>query len=157
MTTFKVTRRAKLAKVKTEAELAAELERELDCLPEWLRSDDSAKSSARSKSKIDVAISGLQKARAEAATQAGFVQDMVFNNWLLKSVMEVDDPRLWSSARALYEDYLEHARSLGKKVKEKRIVFQELLTETQWGRWMATKYPRRRRTSGNYYPLCKRS
>jgi hypothetical protein len=116
-----------------------------------------AKPSRRSKSKIDIALTGLQQARAEAAKQAGWVQDLIFDNWIKNRVEEVDDPREWTQAHTLYENYLEHARAFGKKWKEKQAAFQALATETQWGRWMATRYTKSRRTRAVYYPLrCKR-
>ena len=104
-------------------------------------------------SKIDMAITGLQQARAEAEKQAGWLQDLVFDDWIRRCVVEVDDPRDWTQARVLYEDYLVHARTFGNKGNEKRVVRQELVTETQWGRLIATLYPKKRRTAGWFYPL----
>lgn len=104
-------------------------------------------------SRIDVAITGLQQARAEAEKQAGWLQDLVFDDWIERCVVEADDTREWTQARILYEDYLTHARTFGKKNNEKRVALQELMTETQWGRMMATLYPKRRRTAGWFYPL----
>lgn len=104
-------------------------------------------------SKIDIAITGLQQARAEAEKQAGWLQDLVFDDWICRCVVEVDDPRDWTQARVLYEDYLTHARAFGKKANEKRVALQELVTETQWGRMMVTLYPKKRRTAGWFYPL----
>jgi hypothetical protein len=100
-----------------------------------------------------LAVTGLQQARAEAEKQAGWLQDLVFDDWIERCVIEVDDPRNWTQARVLYEDYLAHARTFGKKAHEKRAVLQELVTETQWGRIMATLYPKKRRTAGWFYPL----
>ena len=73
-------------------------------------------------SKIDMAITGLQQARAEAEKQAGWLQDLVFDDWIRRCVVEVDDPRDWTQARVLYEDYLVHARTFGNKGNEKRVV-----------------------------------
>ena len=107
-------------------------------------------------SKIDMAITGLQQAREEAEKQAGWLQDLIFKDWIERCVVEVDDPREWTQARVLYEDYLAHARTFGKKVHEKRVALQELATETQWGRMIGMLYPKRRRTAGWFYPLKRR-
>lgn len=108
----------------------------------------------RSKTPIDLAVSGLKQARAELAKQAGYTRDLIFHNWCKARVEQVDDPRHWTQARELYEDYLSYGRAFGKKWAEKIAGREALATETAWGRWMATVYPvKTRRTAGWYYPL----
>lgn len=108
-------------------------------------------------SRIETAITGLQQARAEAQTQAGWVEDLIFDDWIARCVIEANDPREWTQARVLYEDYLTHAKTCAKNRAQKTLVVQVLATETQWGRMMATLFPKKRRTAGWYYPLrCKR-
>lgn len=113
------------------------------------------KTSRRSKSMLQTALTGLQQARAEAAKQAGWVEDLFFGAWISNCVEEADDPRQWTRASVLYENYLHRARRFSEKQKrlEKQAALEALATETQWGRWMATRYPKKRRTAGFYYPL----
>lgn len=114
-----------------------------------------SKPSRRSKSMLERAITGLQQARAEAAKQAGWVQDLFFSAWISNCVEGADDPRQWTRASVLYENYLHRARKFSQKQKrlEQQAALEALATETQWGRWMATRYPKKRRTAGFYYPL----
>jgi hypothetical protein len=113
------------------------------------------KPSRRKKSMLEGAITGLQQARTEALKQAGWVQDLFFGAWIHNCVETADDPRHWTQARVLYENYLQRARrfSLKQHRLEKQAALEVLATETQWGRWMATRYPKKRRTAGFYYPL----
>jgi len=110
------------------------------------------------------AVTALQEARAEAEKQAGWLQDLVFDDWIARCVEEANDPREWTQARVLYEDYLSHARTIAdrepikreyRSVTEakRRVALQALATETMWGRIMATLYPKKRRGKGWYYPL----
>lgn len=103
----------------------------------------------------------LQAARAKAEELAGAVRNAAFDDWTRRCVVMADDPREWTQARVLYENYLVHARTYGGNRSQKALAAQARATETQWGRMMATlasDIPKKRRSAGWYYPLrCKRA
>lgn len=103
---------------------------------------------------VDVAITALKRARAEAATAADWVQDTYFRDWAVRCVVAAKTPAEWTQARVLYEDYLWNARFYGKDRVEKTALTVALATETQWGRMMARLFPtKKRRSTGWFYPL----
>jgi hypothetical protein len=102
---------------------------------------------------VEVAVTGLQAARAEALAQAGYVQDLVFDDWYDCIIEDAQAPSEWTQARNLYESYLAHGRTFGRDMHERRAAVQALATETQWGRMMATRFPKVRRGSGWHYPV----
>jgi hypothetical protein len=102
-------------------------------------------------------LTALQKARAKAEKLACAVRSEAFDDWIRRCVVTAPTPSEWTQARALYENYLVHARAYGRNRTEKRLSVQELATETQCGRMMATLFPKKRRSTGWHYPLrCKR-
>jgi len=102
---------------------------------------------------VVVAFTALQEMRAEALKQADYFRLVVFNDWVERCVEHADEPREWTQARVLYENYLAHTRSFGEKEEARRVSVQEQATETHWGRMMSSVFPKRRRGSGWHYPL----
>jgi hypothetical protein len=101
----------------------------------------------------DRAFSELRKARTKVEKAAGEVRDLVFREWALRCVQSAQRPDEWTQARTLYENYLLHAKTIGRNRSQRGEIVQELATETQWGRMMATQFTKKRRTAGWYYPL----
>jgi hypothetical protein len=105
----------------------------------------------------DDRLTALAAARKKAEQLAGDIRTDAFDDWVRRSVVTADDPREWTQARVLYENYLTHAKTYGNNRTQKALAKQEAATETQWGRMMATMFTKKRRTAGWYYPLrCKR-
>lgn len=104
-------------------------------------------------------FTALQKVRAKAEELAGAARDAAFVDWAECCVDHAKDPREWTQARTLYENYLSHARRFGRNRQQRAQSVQELATETQWGRMMATlPIAKKRRGMGIYYSLrCKRT
>ena len=102
---------------------------------------------------IKTAISALRRAREDAAQQAGWFQDKVFNSWSRVCLLPANDPTEWTQATVLYENYVHVAgfRDAGKK--DAVLAKSVIATQTQWGRMMATKFTKNRRTKGFYYPV----
>lgn len=103
-------------------------------------------------------LSALQQARAKAEELASAVRDDVFDDWVRRCVADAQLPDEWTQARVLYENYIAHARRYGENRAQRAQSVLVLATETQWGRMMATLFPKKRRRAGWYYPLrCRRS
>lgn len=106
---------------------------------------------------LELTFTGLQKARAKAEELAGAVRDAAFDDWIRRCVVTAKKPSEWTQARTLYESYLRHAQRFGSNRNQVAMSIQSLASETQWGRMMATMFPKKRRRAGNYYPIrCKR-
>lgn len=85
------------------------------------------------------------------------VRNDAFDDWVRRCVVTAQEPTEWTQARILYENYLAHAKTYGNNRADRALSVQELATETQWGRMMATLFPKKRRRAGWYYQLrCKR-
>lgn len=102
---------------------------------------------------IEANFTGLQKARAKAEELAGAVREDAFDDWIRRCVVTAQKPSEWTQARALYENYVAHAQRFGRNRKQVAMSIQSLASEPQWGRMMATLFPKKRRRGGNYYPL----
>lgn len=129
-------------------------------LPPWM-TDDPKKIEAWDKElkrrENEEAFTALRKARAKAEELSGAVRNAAFEDWILRSVVNAQEPSEWTQAQVLYENYLAHAKTFGDNRTQRAQSIQELATQTQWGRMMATLFPKRRRSAGWYYPLrCKR-
>ncbi len=113
----------------------------------------------RPRVEVERAFSELRKARTKVEKAAGHVTDLVFREWVQSCVLPAQRPDEWTQARVLYENYLLHAKTIGRNRSQRREVVLELATETQWGRMMAAvPFTKKRRTAGWYYPLrAKRS
>jgi hypothetical protein len=123
-------------------------------LPPWATEEGRR---ANEKAQCDANLTALGKARAKVEELAGNVRSDAFEDWVRRSVVTAEVPAEWTQARILYENYLEHAKTYGNNRTQKAVAKQELATETQWGRMMATMLPKKRRTAGWYYTLrCKR-
>lgn len=70
-----------------------------------------------------------------------------------RCVIAAQEPSEWTQARILYESYLQHAKTFGRNRGQRELSVQELATETQWGRMMATMFVKKRRRAGWYYQL----
>jgi hypothetical protein len=111
----------------------------------------------RARRETEANFTNLQKARAKAEELAGAVRDAAFDDWVRRCVVSAQVPGEWTQARMLYASYLDHAQRFGRTRDHRAQSVQSLATETQWGRMMATLFPKKRRTAGLYYPLrCKR-
>lgn len=105
----------------------------------------------------DRVLTALAAARKQVEQLSGKLRNGAFTDWVRRSVVMADVPSEWTQARTLYEDYLTHVKLYGRNRAHKMLSSDEAATETQWGRMMATQFPKKRRTAGWYYPLrCKR-
>ena len=124
--------------------------------PDFFTEED-IKQYERKQAEQDRAFTALHKARAKAEELAGVVRHAAFDDWVRRCVVNIKEPSEWTQARTLYESYLTHAKTYGRTRTHRALSVQELATETQWGRMMATMFPKKRRSAGWYYPLrCKR-
>lgn len=98
-------------------------------------------------------FTALQAARAKVEELSDAVRSAAFEDWVCRCVVTAQEPSEWTQARTLYESYLAHAKTYGRTQRQRGLIVQELATETQWGRMMATQFPKKRRTAGLYYPL----
>lgn len=129
-------------------------------LPPW-RTDDPEEIAAWQEDlkqrEIKETFTALQKARAKAEELAGAVRNAAFDDWIRCCVVAAKRPDEWTQARTLYENYVAYAQRFGRNRSQRALSVQELATITQWGRMMATLFPKKRRRAGWYYPLrCKR-
>ena len=123
-------------------------------LPPWLKEEDEKSRLAREEKARDRVFTALGAARKKAEELAGEVRSEGFNDWIRRCLKPATRPSEWTQARALYESYLAHARTYGRNRSQKALSVQELATETQWGRMMATQFPnKKRKTAGWFYPL----
>lgn len=127
-------------------------------IPHWLTQEDVRKDRLeREEKERDRVFTALAVARKKAEELAGEAQGVAFSDWIHRCVVLAQQPSEWTQARVLYESYLAHAKTYGRNRTQKALSIQELATETQWGRMMATRFPKKRRTAGWYYQLrCKR-
>lgn len=105
---------------------------------------------------VEANFTALQKARTRVEELAGAARDAAFDDWVRRCVVSAEIPSEWTQARVLHENYLAHAQRYGRTREQRAQSVLALATETQWGRMMATVFPKKRRASGWYYPLrCK--
>ncbi|MHB1186104.1 hypothetical protein [Thiobacillus sp.] len=103
------------------------------------------------------AFSALRKVRAEAEKLTGAVRSKAFDDWVRRCVFDARSPDEWTQASTLYENYIAHARRFGDNRAQRAQAVLALATQTQWGRMMATLFPKTRRSAGWFYPLrCRR-
>lgn len=108
-------------------------------------------------SPIRLGVSALTEMRNEAEKQADYVRDLLFDDWIRRSVVDAAMPAEWTKARALYDNYLAHARVVGPMLEAERLLMLEAATETAWGRMMSSLFQKKRRGTGWHYPLKCRS
>lgn len=102
---------------------------------------------------VQTAISSLRRARENAAMYAGWFQDDVFNSWSRVFLRAAGDPSEWTQAKVLYENYV-HLAGFRDAAKKDSVLAKTLIaSQTQWGKMMATKFVKERRTKGYYYPV----
>lgn len=104
----------------------------------------------------EATFTALRKTRAKAEELAGAARDAAFDDWLRRCVVIAEAPAEWTQARALYDNYIAHAQRFGRNREQRALSIQELATETQWGRMMATmatQIAKKRRSAGWYYQL----
>ena len=101
-------------------------------------------------------LSPLMDARRKAQLLAGWYQDDVFDSWARKFLVVADDPRQWTQAQVLYESYVKAAtlaEAGGARTNVGKTARETIATQTQWGRMMATKFTKKRRSRGWFYPV----
>lgn len=101
-------------------------------------------------------LTPLMDARKKAAMYAGWYRDDVFDSWVRKFLVIADDPRQWTQSQVLYDNYAKAAalKEAGSARSEMGMTARsEIATQTQWGLMMATKFTKKRRTKGWYYPV----
>lgn len=98
-------------------------------------------------------LTALGAARKKAEQLAGELRNDAFADWVRRCVVKAQVPAEWTQARSLYASYIDHAKTYGRNRAQRALAVQELATETQWGRMMATQFPKKRRPAGVYYPL----
>lgn len=126
-------------------------------VPPWKGGDPDEFRADLQRRELKEAHTELQKARAKAEELIGTVRSAAFDDWLRRCVLEAKEPNEWTQARTLYESYINHAKHFGDNRSQQKQSVLALATETQWGRMMATMFPKKRRSAGWYYPLkCKR-
>lgn len=99
------------------------------------------------------AITKLARARRKVQELAPVVRDAAFEDWVRRFLSAVDDPREWTQARVLYENYLKRSRDFGGSRSGRRVSRQELASETQWGKMMRSAFLKKRRGRGWFYPV----
>jgi hypothetical protein len=72
---------------------------------------------------------------------------------MARCVVDAQTPSEWTQASTLYENYIAHARRFGENRAQRSQSVLALATQTQWGRMMATLFPKTRRSAGWFYPL----
>lgn len=117
-------------------------------LPPWMQ-----ERIANAALKPDHNFTALRAARAKVEELAATVRTEAFTDWVRRCTAPAREPSEWTQARVLYDSYIDHAKRYGLRAADRALSVQELATETQWGRMMATLLPKKRRTAGFYYPL----
>jgi len=106
----------------------------------------------------------LRDARNKVRKLGNTVRTNMFNDWLDRCVVKVEDRRQWTRARDLYESYVRHARQYGPSLEDgekatktdQKVAREEMSTETAWGKMMGSLFPnkeRRSRPNGWHYPV----
>lgn len=121
--------------------------------PPWQGGDREAFEADLLRREREETFSALQKARAKAEELTGAVRSAAFDDWVECCMAEARTPDEWTQARMLYENYIAHARRFGNNRAQRAQAVLALATETQWGRMMATLFPKTRRRAGWFYPL----
>ena len=122
-------------------------------IPPWYGGDRDAFDADLKRREKNETFSALQKARAKAEELTGAVRDAAFDHWVNRCVFNSETPDEWTQASTLYENYISHARRFGENRAQRSQSVLALATQTQWGRMMATLYPKTRRSAGWFYPL----
>lgn len=106
----------------------------------------------------------LRDARNKVRKLGDTVRTNMFNDWLDRCVVKVEDRRQWTRARELYDSYVSHARQYGPSLRDgetatvtdRMVAREEMATETAWGKMMGSLFPnkqRRSRPNGWHYPV----
>lgn len=95
----------------------------------------------------------LKAARKKVEEYSAVLRTAAFDDWVRRCLIEAENPREWTRAAPLYESYLRHAAIYGTNRSDKRLVKEELATETAWGKMMGSLFGKKRRRAGQYYPL----
>lgn len=95
----------------------------------------------------------LKAARKKVAEYSAVLRSDAFDDWVRRCTETAAEPREWTRAALLYESYLRHAQKYGANRSDKRLAKEELATETAWGKMMGSLFGKKRRRSGQYYPL----
>ncbi|MCU1122436.1 hypothetical protein JAK34_10340 [Stenotrophomonas maltophilia] len=126
---------------------------QVEPLPPWMGGDRDAFEADLLRREKEATFTALRQARAKAEELTGAVRSAAFDYWIRSCVVDAKAPDEWTQARTLYENYIAHARRYGDNRAQRAQSVLALATETQWGRMMATLYPKKRRRAGWYYPL----
>ena len=141
---------------KLSPELRTNIETIRKAVPPWEEGNDAPIPSPDER-KRQSNFTKLKAARKKVEKLAQAVRSDAFDDWVSCCVVTAKEPSEWTQARILYESYLRHAKNYGRNRGQRAESVQELATETQWGRMMATLFVKKRRSAGWYYPLrCKR-
>jgi len=122
----------------------------------WAQSAPPPFASLPFKEKANTKLSPLMEARQKAEMYAGWYRDDIFDDWVRAFLATADAPRQWTQAQVLYESYVKAAalKEAGSaKSKIGKHAREEIATQTQWGLMMATKFPKKRRSKGWFYPV----
>lgn len=122
-------------------------------IPPWKGGDRDAFEADLLRREKNAAFSALQQARAKAEELTGAVRSAAFDDWVRRCVVDAQTPSEWTQASTLYENYIAHARRFGENRAQRSQSVLALATQTQWGRMMATLFPKTRRSAGWFYPL----
>lgn len=98
-------------------------------------------------------VSKLTAARRAADKLGAVVRDDAFDGWVSRYLLPSTEPAEWTQAKSLYENYLKRARRYGNSNSSRAHATLELATETQWGKMMGAVFPKKRRSSGWFYPV----
>ncbi|MFU3625106.1 hypothetical protein ACM7JP_17870 [Pseudomonas aeruginosa] len=137
---------------KLSPELRTSIEAIRKAVPPWEEGND-APIPPPDERKRQSNFTKLKAARKKVEELAQAVRSDAFDDWVSCCVVTAKEPSEWTQARILYESYLRHAKSYGRNRGQRAESVQELATETQWGRMMATLFPKKRRRAGFYYQL----
>lgn len=139
-----------------EATLPQWMQDQIDALrkavPPFLQGEDTANSQATAK-RAQGSFAKLKTARKKVEELSVSVRDEGFDDWVRRYLVTADQPSEWTQASTLYENYIAHARRFGENRAQRSQSVLALATQTQWGRMMATLFPKTRRSAGWFYPL----
>lgn len=125
----------------------------LDVTFRWLDVSNRTKKKEPEEALGAMNLKKLKAARKKALDLAAVVRSDAFEDWVDKFVVEAERPDEWTRARVLYENYLQRTKDYGWNRPDKPVVKEELATETQWGKMMGSRFAKKRRRNGWYYPL----
>lgn len=115
----------------------------------------------RTKTQEQKDMAKLRDARNKLRKLGDVVRTNMFNDWLDRCVVKVEQPTDWTRASDLYDSYVRHARKYGPSLQDgekatktdQKVAREEMATETAWGKMMGSLFIKKRRRAGQYYPL----